>query len=150
MSIWYDSNEERKRLKGRWAQMGYKILDWIYDLREDTSRPVRHSEGPGSKMRRENKREVMPKSPSVLRETKPKIRTENKRQKVVILIGIILIVVMGLFPPWVYKIQGMVMKQEYRFILDPLESGNVDSIRLLVQWLGVCMVSIGLVWFFRD
>jgi hypothetical protein len=129
--------------------MGYKILDWMHDIRGDTSRSVRHSEGARSKMRREKKREVIPKSPSVLRETKPKIRRENKRQKNVILIGIILIVAMGLFPPWVYEYYGTI-SQEYRFILDPLKDGKIDLLRLLVQWLGVCIVSVGLVWFYRD
>jgi hypothetical protein len=41
--------------------MGYKILDWMHDIRGDTSRSVCHSEGARSKMRRENKRKVTPK-----------------------------------------------------------------------------------------
>jgi hypothetical protein len=47
--------------------------------------------------------------------------------------------------------QGTDLTQGYGFILRPPHPiANVDSVRLLVQWVGVCIVTGGIVWVLKD
>lgn len=76
----------------------------------------------------------------------------NKRQIIVLWIGIIIIVLMGLFPPWMnvdpsggYYIKG------YNFILDkPSTFCRIDVPQLLVQWAMVAIIAGGLLVTLRD
>jgi hypothetical protein len=92
----------------------------------------------------------------------------NLKQKICLWLGIITIVLMGVFPPWVLIVRGggMVLKQNegYKFILTPAErktkesssySGallmsNIDFSRLGVQWALVAVVTGGLLITFKD
>lgn len=81
----------------------------------------------------------------------------NAKQKQVVMIGIVLIALMGLIPPWTCQFRvGEFKAGGYAFIFDPPSGGpcfigaEVNISRLLVQWLGVCLVAGGLVWVFKD
>ena len=70
----------------------------------------------------------------------------NRNQKIVVIIGLVIIVLMGLFPPWKLSYQGLSVAKGYSFFaISPAYNTNVDSSRLLVQWLGVCIVVGGIV-----
>ena len=74
----------------------------------------------------------------------------NKNQKIVVVIGLVIIVLMGLFPPWKMIFGGTPMALGYEFLFSPPGIANVDSLRLLVQWLGVCIVVGGFVLILKD
>ena len=80
----------------------------------------------------------------------------SKVQKIVLLSGIVLIVIMSLFPPWkeVDLLPGSHggaggMFAGYSFLTDSPSSGNhtlgteVDVNRLMVQYLAVVIVTVG-------
>ena len=87
----------------------------------------------------------------------------NKKQIVVLWIGIAVIVVMCLFPPWHYKsgdklIQGQI-DWGYKFILTPAQAPNpdyeqlkgiIDVRRLFIQILIVGLITTGLIVTFID
>jgi hypothetical protein len=88
----------------------------------------------------------------------------NKRQKIIILTGIGLILIMSLFPPWYCRgnsswgfrsfdsfdssqNRGTVYYYNtYKFIFTPPKSGMVDLGRLLAQWIIVVIALGGAVW----
>lgn len=81
----------------------------------------------------------------------------NLKQKIVIIVGIVAIVIMGMFPPWIYtykdKSTYSMGPAGYSFIAIPpksrLYSGygvKLDIPRIVVQWVAV-FVSTGLVVF---
>lgn len=85
----------------------------------------------------------------------------NKRQKRVVLVGFLIIVIMGLFPPWNQKIYGYKRVIEtyagYGFIFIPPSPGEkcywtarIDVIRLLFQWILTAIITIGLTVIFKD
>lgn len=77
----------------------------------------------------------------------------NKRQLIVLWVAIGLIVLMGLFPPWVRK------EAEYRTYLDaPVgyafiavapDRARVDLSRLFLQWVLVVVAGAGVFWTLR-
>lgn len=75
----------------------------------------------------------------------------NKTQLIVLWIGIGLIVLMGLFPPWVMSVQGAIDQQGYGFILNPPEEYcHVNTPRLYVQWIMVAVIAGGLFVTLKD
>jgi hypothetical protein len=83
----------------------------------------------------------------------------NPKQKELLLIGVVFMLLMGLVPPWSIMIdyENIHVKRptEYRLIFDPPESKGVISVsvdldRLLVQWVAVGFVIVGGIFFFRD
>jgi hypothetical protein len=77
----------------------------------------------------------------------------NKKQKICLWIGIIVFVLMGLFPPaekpidhYFRTIYGMQM--EYRFLLHA--SGPIILSNLIVQWFIVSIITGGLIYSFKD
>lgn len=80
----------------------------------------------------------------------------NNKQKIAIVIGLILVVLMGLFPPWKTTMLGIEVSLGYHLIFAPmgvkeqLGPSNVDALRLLVQWIGVCIVIGGVVLILKD
>lgn len=72
--------------------------------------------------------------------------TMNKKQMLVLWGGIILIVIMGLFPPcFKFTYRGSPVCPEYCSIFAPPALGQLDISRLTVQWLLVCFVTGGLI-----
>ncbi len=69
----------------------------------------------------------------------------NKAQRKVIAAALVLIVLMGLFPPWQLTLGGSNLEAGYA----PFWSGSSDGAvhvnigYLLVQWLGVVLVAVG-------
>ena len=76
--------------------------------------------------------------------SKLKIFNMNEKQKAILVMGIIIIILMGLFPPWVYTHYGTY--SEYSFIATPPEGRGIvklDSSRLVLQWI-VVLIAAGL------
>ncbi|MBA7650477.1 hypothetical protein ES703_58283 [subsurface metagenome] len=85
----------------------------------------------------------------------------NIKQKIVLWIGIAIIVIMGLFPPWIMPITrryGMGNTVKYRkyygydFIWAQPESSlvSIDFHRLGLQWAIVGVITGGLIYSFKD
>lgn len=74
----------------------------------------------------------------------------NKKQIIVLWIGIAVIVIMGIFPPWIVG-QTILSPKDggYRFVLSHPEVRSLDcyslnTSRLLVQWIMVVAITGGL------
>jgi hypothetical protein len=59
----------------------------------------------------------------------------NAIQRVIILVGVAVFVLMGLFPPWKFVGGGWEEPARYHFIASPPEGFcKIDMSRLLIQW----------------
>jgi len=86
----------------------------------------------------------------------------NNKQRRVILVGFLIIVIMGLFPPWNHKIYITTKRYietyaGYGLIFSPPSTregefwiARIDAIRLLFQWILVAIITIGLAVIFKD
>lgn len=84
----------------------------------------------------------------------------NNKQRIVIAIGVVIILIMGLFPPWVATLDRNHREYpgDYGLIFSPpdvtdVESGygvHLDISRLIVQWVTVILVVAGIVLILRD
>ncbi len=86
----------------------------------------------------------------------------NKNQKIVIMIGLIVIVLMGVVPPWVHTVSLLGSQTKYSAGYSPIISApsrqydapaygvSLDISRLLMQWALVGMVAGGLVLILKD
>jgi hypothetical protein len=94
-------------------------------------------------------------------------RAYENKQTIVLWIGLAVILLMGIFPPWVrtFSVKASYSEKNagYKFILTPPqpvpeESGfghdffgiKLDVCRLCVQWVVVSVVTGGLILTFRD
>ena len=71
----------------------------------------------------------------------------NRKQKIVLWVGIVIIVLMGLFPPVRYK-RYSTYRVRYEFLL--VTQNTVVVTNLLVQWVVVSIIGSGLIYTFRD
>ena len=75
----------------------------------------------------------------------------NRKQIIVLWIGIAAIVFMGIVPPWVVSIQGAIEQRGYGFILIPPEKYcHINTSRLYVQWIMVAVATGGFIVTFKD
>jgi len=84
----------------------------------------------------------------------------NKKQLISLWVGIIIIVLMGLFPPWFFTgfdrggALGPRESSSYKFLIPPPKrrgvEGFIDLGLLSVQWIIVAAVTTGLVVTFKD
>ena len=85
----------------------------------------------------------------------------NRKQKVISLIGIILIVIMGTIPPWKYIDDGSIGYREipagYFLIFSPPEPDQedyfgveLDMSRLAVQWITLLFVMAAALYLTQD
>lgn len=83
----------------------------------------------------------------------------NKKQKIVLWVGIAIFVLMELFPPWMAANPqgGNYIAAGYGFILNPphfqseeLWRCRIDFPQLLAQWAMVAVVTGGLIYAFKD
>jgi hypothetical protein len=86
----------------------------------------------------------------------------NKKQLICLWVGIAAIGLIGIFPPWVWRIRasGADIEQEagYKCILLPPERqpadirlrASLDIPRLCVQWFVVAVITGGLIYTFTD
>lgn len=75
----------------------------------------------------------------------------NRKQKIVLWIGIGIFALMALFLPLVISIQGVIEQQGYGFILIPPEKYcHINTSRLYVQWIMVAVVTGGFIVTFKD
>ena len=79
----------------------------------------------------------------------------NKKQKIVFLVGLGIIILMGLFPPWyIYHPYGS-RPGEYAFIFSGSSSSDgtgvyIDIVRLLIQWVVVAIATAGIMLVLKD
>jgi hypothetical protein len=81
----------------------------------------------------------------------------NKKQKIVLMIGIIVFLLIGIFPPWVLisspensaRLEGAI---GYSFIIFSPNHGwcRIDISRLMVEWITMVVVMGGLILLFND
>lgn len=78
----------------------------------------------------------------------------NDKQKLALLIGVLSILAMSIYPPWIKREIEMTPTYSYTitqpgpygFILDPPPQGDlIDLRRLGVQWAAVLVVTVGLI-----
>ncbi len=89
----------------------------------------------------------------------------NKKQLIVMWVGIAIVVLMGIFTPWVAIEEATHHYLGYRFILSPPDEtwflhlrdkpgidqiGIVDFTQLLIQWIMVSVIVGGLIITFKD
>lgn len=80
----------------------------------------------------------------------------NTKRKIVLWIGIAIIVVMGIFPPWVQRGALSEKSDGYSFILNEPENyafgwfPRLDLPRLFIQWLIVAFITAGLIVTVKD
>lgn len=71
-------------------------------------------------------------------DVKKKVITMNRKQKIVLWIGIAIIVLMCLFPPWMrirdFGKSRVVTRETYRFLLTPPHRFVVDHLRNVGRW----------------
>ena len=80
----------------------------------------------------------------------------NDKARWVIIVGVIVFLLMGLFPPWyVGKGGDYISYVGYALIFSPPPNDNIlfpssiDTTRLAVQWLTVVVATVGVYWFVR-
>lgn len=79
----------------------------------------------------------------------------NKKQKKILIIGSIIIIFMGLIPPWAEVIvwpRGIGFRKsiEYSFIFFPPENARIDFLRWLLQMITVLLAVFGFLFVFKD
>ena len=73
----------------------------------------------------------------------------NRKQQVVLWVGIAAFVLMGFFPPWHLSFQGIVVADGYHFFTYHGPGRVIDMRRLAVQWAVLVAVVGGLLVAFR-
>ena len=77
------------------------------------------------------------------------IQTMNRTNKYILWIWLILIVLMGLFPPVAVEFKkGYLRRLGYRFL--PLANGPIATSNLILQWTIVSVIAGGLIITFKD
>ncbi len=75
--------------------------------------------------------------------------TMNRKQIIVLIIGISVIVLMGIYPPWIHRHRGTV--EGYAFITNPPKTySTIDLKRLGVQCGLVALVAGGFLVILKD
>jgi len=85
----------------------------------------------------------------------------NKKQKYILLVGLFIIALMGLLPPWYFRFKGSVVVDRpgpYAFIFSPptykpygVEGApRIDTSRIVGQWGIVVFVCYGLFFLLKD
>ncbi|MCX5803489.1 MAG: hypothetical protein NTU69_08175 [Proteobacteria bacterium] len=63
-----------------------------------------------------------------------------KTKKIIISIGVGVIVLMGIFPPWIARIRGVIVRHGYAFIFNPPQFTQIDISTLIIQWVIVAII----------
>ncbi len=78
----------------------------------------------------------------------------NKKQLKCLWLGVIIIVLMGLYPPWYFPSTRDGFKVRlpagYKLMLTTEKGARVDITRLYVQWVMVGVITGGLIYTFKD
>jgi hypothetical protein len=82
----------------------------------------------------------------------------NKKQKIALLVGFAIIVLMGLFPPWCWNIPhgGQYFHQagQYAFLFSSSDynyiGSEIDVTRLFIQWVVVGIATAGIMFLLKD
>jgi hypothetical protein len=75
----------------------------------------------------------------------------NKKQLIVMWVGIAIIILMGIFPPWIVTVQGTDNILGHAFILSRTgRKYDINASFLFVQWIMVVAITGGLIITFKD
>jgi len=78
----------------------------------------------------------------------------NLIQRGIITVGLLLMILLVVYPPWNYRFQGEIVASEYSFIWSVPTRGRthytMDRDRLTLPWLTVLVATIGLVKVFES
>jgi len=75
----------------------------------------------------------------------------------VLWMGLLVIVVMGVYPPWAFRYGEIRLGHRYALITEPPSYGSfsgpqtsLDANQLGIQWAAVVVISAGLIYIWRD
>jgi len=81
----------------------------------------------------------------------------NSQQRMVLWMGLLVIVVMGVYPPWAFRYGEIWLGRRYALITEPPSYGSfsgplatLDANQLGIQWAAVVVISAGLIYIWRD
>lgn len=78
----------------------------------------------------------------------------NKKQKIVFLVGLGIIVLMGLIPPWCFYTPISSIPGQYDIIFSYDSYGNrgtnIDLTRLFIQWVVVVIATAGIMFILKN
>jgi hypothetical protein len=81
----------------------------------------------------------------------------NSRQRMVLWVGLLVIVVTGIYPPWAFRYGEIWLGRRYALITEPPSYGSfsgpsatLDANQLGIQWAAVVAVSASLMYIWRD
>lgn len=81
----------------------------------------------------------------------------NGRQRMVLWVGLLVIVAMGIYPPWTFRYGAIRLGRRYALITEPPSYGSfpgplatLDANRLGVEWAAVVVISASLMYIWRD
>ncbi len=73
----------------------------------------------------------------------------NKKQKIVFLVGLGIIVLMGLIPPWADSGWDS-LGYDFIFTHNPYYGRSIDLIPLFLQWVVVVITTAGIIFILKD
>lgn len=65
----------------------------------------------------------------------------NSNQKAVIIGAVVVIVLMGLFPPWMLIMENRLPWHGFKFVGSQPDKATINSTGLLIQWIGVLIIT---------
>ena len=74
----------------------------------------------------------------------------NRKQKIGLWAGIAVVVLMGIFPPYLSQLGGIPCDAGYDFLLSHQFNAEINTKRLVVQWVIVGVITGGLIATFHD
>jgi hypothetical protein len=79
----------------------------------------------------------------------------NRIQQLTVIIGVAIMVLMGLMPPWYFSIgYGAYFKGGYGFLFFPPSHNDfapvINLSRLLIQWAVIALASCGVIFYFKN
>ncbi len=83
--------------------------------------------------------------------------TMNSRQRMVLWVGLLVIVAMGIYPPWIFRYGDIRLGRRYALITEPPSYGDfpgplatLDANQLGIEWGAVVVISASLMYIWRD
>lgn len=75
----------------------------------------------------------------------------NKKQNVIIVIGLAILFAMFLYPPWESSIRTVTFQNGYHFILDPPDNiSDINYVRIILQSFIVMVIVVSSVFLSKD
>jgi len=81
---------------------------------------------------------------------KSRIVRGKGHQKPIIITAMLAMFLMGIFPHWIVKYEGMKVNRGYSFILSPpVPAAEIDITRFVVQWVLAILLACTLLYIFK-